>query len=589
MSNMPQAELPPIDNKIEENSLIPPDRIKAKTEGAIAWLRFLKVDMPSDLIEMSIMDKVKLAEKLIQGDPNQLFAGEKIGEVIIDKDGHASISSKFSQKGHDKIALRYVSVEAAVSSLYTSSSNVDPLPPEAFSLDLNKLANEIDSNGVLLTVVGAKQEQLKTRFFTIPGQQLDVQRKPIPPNKQKILVVQDNTLIDGRIERIYSVSTSETLTDELDLLIKAQNRGIDSSAEAKSAQTESQDTRILPSSPRLDNQPVIVGDTIIGSKKVSPGGVEEDPSLRWLRGINDVSARTDIPDTQKSQKIQEIVDAAKVAGVDPDKIKIHLQTLGIHTIDKEQLPKIERYAISNSLTGHDLNLLKGFFNVLYERAIAAHNQEEVALLRGLDISILGTSELWSNPEAIKGKNVLEGYQTIEAVLENLRKRHEVIDQSNFDSTAIILPPEEVSQPIFRVIENRVETSRVAHKTLSGEYGEPRQTANKKAVQTLEKDAKQRNNGRTETMIDVRGYQPQKLRKTYTLPDGRSVTEEMVAFVRRNSKSQWEWLLDANKNAIVINADTYDVRVQSNVDPQGTFTIVKHNEFGSESGVITLIT
>lgn len=58
-------------------------------------------------------------------------------------------------------------------------------------------------------------------------------------------------------------------------------------------------------------------------------------------------------------------------------------------------------------------------------------------------------------------------------------------------------------------------------------------------------------------------------------------------MRQNSNGNWEWLTDTNKDAVVINGDTYDARVPSSIDPGDTSVVIKHNEFGIENGVITL--
>lgn len=306
----------------------------------------------------------------------------------------------------------------------------------------------------------------------------------------------------------------------------------------------------------------------------------------------------------EASKLQQMVDESIAAGIPRNQMITVLESAGIKIKQKteedtaqsetqnkdvgDQLEGQEWKTVPGAVTGHDLNLLQGLFNGLRDRATFEQNVGEGDLLRGLNVSIFYTPELWGNPKSL-GEGIAMEYRRVESVLENLRNKHESVDLARYSGGARALPSEQVSVPKFRAIENRVEAARVESRKLHGEYGEDPQKVYTRAVQTLEQDAAQHKNGRTETVLDARGYTAERFRKIYTLSNGASVTEETVAFVRQSSGGQREWLTDANKSTVMVNADSYDARIPSIRKPQSASTLVKHNEFGQISGIVTVLT
>lgn len=229
-----------------QGSVIDQERLLAKTEGALASLNGNVHVSREDLAKL-VTEKVLNAQDLIHGDPNSVFMRNNVGEIIIKPDGSLVIPN-FSQESDRAGAVSdFAATEAAVSYLYnTPSSFVDSLPPEAFRFDnpdLTDLSQQIDENGIVVHIPGAKEDQMRTRFFRIPGQQLDADRNRIPDFNQKILVVQDNALNDGSTRRIYTVTTPEVLSRNMETLLKTQtDRGEAAIAGKPVEQTEPEPT-----------------------------------------------------------------------------------------------------------------------------------------------------------------------------------------------------------------------------------------------------------------------------------------------------------------------------------------------------------
>ncbi len=85
--------------------------------------------------------------------------------------------------------------------------------------------------------------------------------------------------------------------------------------------------------------PPIVGDEIISPTARRVGETDDRAATErgWSSAIVRANARKDIPDTQRQQNLQEIVNAARAAGVPREQIGKQLQLLGINTIRQEDL------------------------------------------------------------------------------------------------------------------------------------------------------------------------------------------------------------------------------------------------------------
>ncbi len=200
---------------------VPSDRAKAKSQGAITLIGETEENLPEETLAGQIEQKIVKFREIIDSETAQIYAGGELGEIVLDKNGNL-VRLNMSPRAQLKIMIDYATTVAAISALYTSSPEVSLLPPEAFKINtFPDLLRQIDSNGVVFTVIGYKADT-QTRFYTIPGKQLDGQRKPIPLADQKVLVVQDITLENGNIRRIYAVSTAADLDNDLGRMIKAQ-------------------------------------------------------------------------------------------------------------------------------------------------------------------------------------------------------------------------------------------------------------------------------------------------------------------------------------------------------------------------------
>lgn len=169
------------------------------------------------LLELS-KQKAGRIQKLIGQDPQLYLDGGSAEEVVVDASGDLVVSGNLKPSSQESIWGNYLSTEIAISALYTSTPAVDSLPPSSFAIPESGLARSIDARGILLTAVGVHEPNIRTRFYSIPGQLLDSQKKPIPLGQQRVLIVQDIPVNDGRIRRIYTISTQEDIAGDLESL-----------------------------------------------------------------------------------------------------------------------------------------------------------------------------------------------------------------------------------------------------------------------------------------------------------------------------------------------------------------------------------
>lgn len=223
-----ELELSNTDLGIETTpKLISPVRVDNKVNGAIALLSNLP-GFSSEKVRTLIDQKVKkleesitLMEPTIILDPNEM-----IGQVLVDEHGRPNPGNFKNPESSTRLITDYIATEAAISVLYSSTTEILTLPPEAFKLDI-PIAQRLDQNGIYFYNVGIssgehKVPNLKTRLYSIPGQQLDQDKHPIPLYKQKILVVQEVPIGDGRFQRNFQISDLETINVESENIIKKQ-------------------------------------------------------------------------------------------------------------------------------------------------------------------------------------------------------------------------------------------------------------------------------------------------------------------------------------------------------------------------------
>lgn len=148
------------------------------------------------------------------------------GRIILDANGNFDQSGLVRPGSRQRVLSEYVTTAAAMASLYNENPDIPTSPPEGYRANLSALEKTVNGNNVsLIGGVANMSAGLKAdvRFYQIPGQQLGPDKKPIPVQKQKVLVVQDAKLMDGKVIREYGISDAETISDEVDAYLEEQS------------------------------------------------------------------------------------------------------------------------------------------------------------------------------------------------------------------------------------------------------------------------------------------------------------------------------------------------------------------------------
>jgi len=130
------------------------------------------------------------------------------------------------------------------------------------------------------------------------------------------------------------------------------------------------------------NRDTVVGGEAIGVARKIGASVEELRDSPWLAAITNANGKNekDVPTAERAKNITEIVAAAKAAGVPRDRLKEHLNSLGIATVDlpTDGTPKSGE-AQSSAAVDHNIS-----------RAYLAElkTQAELALARSLTMDKL---------------------------------------------------------------------------------------------------------------------------------------------------------------------------------------------------------
>jgi hypothetical protein len=210
----------------ERNTDKQPSRAAAKVAGVLARMHGWG-SIPKETAEIEIDGKIARLNSLVDKSPTAILSNDSssaLGRVILTENGNLDIPTNFRPESQIKLAADYASTEAAVSALYTSSPDVQSLPPESFRVRFKALEDDLKELGLVLTLSGQERPGVTTRFYQIPGQQLGPDRKPILLYQQKILVVQDIPLPDGKIDRYYAVSNAEALDEIVDEFKEARSK-----------------------------------------------------------------------------------------------------------------------------------------------------------------------------------------------------------------------------------------------------------------------------------------------------------------------------------------------------------------------------
>lgn len=230
------------------------DRVTAKTEGAFAIVsRYGSASR--DSIESEITQRVNHLTRIINSEGGSGYDLEGIvGETRIDQNGNLTAPKTTKPETILRLVTEYAASEAAISSLYTSSPDVQSLPPEAYRLELTDLTRKIDDNGIFLQHVGSNRQGIRTRFYSIPGKQLDADKKLIPPDRQKVLVIQDTPVRDEGYLRTYTVNTTQEIGDYLQDFIQAQTKeGTNGVSEQRTAKETGSNNDLLEEIKNADN------------------------------------------------------------------------------------------------------------------------------------------------------------------------------------------------------------------------------------------------------------------------------------------------------------------------------------------------
>jgi hypothetical protein len=210
----------------EQNSNKEPSRAAAKVAGVLTRISNWG-SIPRETTEIGIDGKIARLNSLVDRHPATIMSNDAsgaLGRVVLSQNGNLEIPTNFKPESQLKLAADFASTEAAVSALYTSSPDVQSLPPEAFRTEFKGLESDLKRLGLVLTLMGQEYPGVATRFYRIPGQQLGPDKKPIPLFQQKILVVQDIPLPDGKIDRYYGVSNADTIAEIVDEYKQAKSK-----------------------------------------------------------------------------------------------------------------------------------------------------------------------------------------------------------------------------------------------------------------------------------------------------------------------------------------------------------------------------
>ncbi|MBN2016232.1 hypothetical protein JW766_05385 [Candidatus Dojkabacteria bacterium] len=306
----------------EQNENVPSERAMAKSEGAMSLIDSSVENPPKGALASEIDKKVDGFKEVTDSDSTQIYEGGALGEIIIDKDKNL-VKPNMTPKAQSAVLVNYATTAAAISARYTSGPNVDLLPPEAYKIDtFAALQKRVDGSGVVLTVLGEKAKT-KTRFYSIPGQQLDEQRKPILLSEQRILVVQDLALDNGNTRRIYAVSTAADIDDYLDKMITAQ---IEQSSDTSSSQLPQEQQTEAITAPKSSEE------------VVTPVPISEEVINAYLDEL-----KLQVPKVKEGgltqAQLQSLVDEAKAAGVSLDRMRAVLEAQGVKIKQREKKPK----------------------------------------------------------------------------------------------------------------------------------------------------------------------------------------------------------------------------------------------------------
>lgn len=281
------------------------NRTLLKTDGAIAIISRYG-STPRESVEAEINKRADQLVRIINREGGSGYDLKGIaGETRVDLNGNTTAPQSVKPETALRLVTEYATSEAAISSLYTTSSDVQSLPPEAYRLELTDLARQIDENGVFLQYVGSNRQGIKTRFYGIPGKQLDADKKLIPPEQQIVLVVQDSPIRSEGYLRTYTVHNPEEIKHYLPDFIQAQRKQ-ETPDNAVSAQleplkiTEKNDDDFRRARIRIEKSKRIKDDISPADRKQ-----QNRDRVQEIRGIEMMSSQS----AKEGEMLEEMFDA----------------------------------------------------------------------------------------------------------------------------------------------------------------------------------------------------------------------------------------------------------------------------------------
>ena len=306
-------------------------RAAVKVDGFLARVGYTG-PLSRETAESEIDSKINRLDSLISKDPFTIVSANLeglFGKVIVDQDGSLDIPSTFKPESQVRLAADYAGTEAVVSRLYTSTPDVQALPPDSFRIEFKGIKQNIDQMGLVLTNPGVEQTGVNTRFYNIPGQQINKERRPIPPFQQRILVIQDVSRSDGKIERYYAVSSAEALSDIVEDFKEAQAKPAVTQPQAEVRRNAQSSREPLDESTtvRAFNHIGYLADSVTNGT-TSPGVLQNQLKYLESRGVarekleevlrtHGITPTNEQEQNQTRERMQPIIDKLRV---DSDKL-----------------------------------------------------------------------------------------------------------------------------------------------------------------------------------------------------------------------------------------------------------------------------
>lgn len=326
----------------EQKPAINVARVQSKAESAFSVVSQYGTTT-KEAVTAAVTKQAERVTNLIRSEGGSGYWLEGIaGKAVVDQNGEIIVHQSKYPDARLRLATEYAASAAAISSLYTSTPDVQTLPPEAFRIEADDLSKQIDENGVYLPIPeGRTTSKLKTRFYSIPGLQVDFYGKPIPMEDRHVLIVQDEPLEGKQIDsyqsegfvRTYTVNSLAEIRAYLPDIIEKQRELTQMKSVASTTETVSQqpplETNYLTELAAQDDTPIFGGEIITPTAR-RVGETNDRPAMErgWLSAIVSANAKKELLDSQRQQNIQEIAQAAVNAGISREAIEEQLKTLG---------------------------------------------------------------------------------------------------------------------------------------------------------------------------------------------------------------------------------------------------------------------